>query len=470
MSAEDYTITDLPNLNRKANAQLALFTKKENAINSTCEWMETNKKLVTQKTVDDVQKALDAFETINNDLEFYYQAILNIEGIPGTDKKRVSDNDTGCEERAKALRRRVQATYIIPKNGRDGKPSKNRPELKPSVLKESDPPTRMAYWIEFMSDYFTQSGFGADELSIQHGVVLQNLEAELQKKMMPKFKTNAAKDYEVFHDNPKDHPKQEGTIMGIIIQHWAEVYPIQTRRMAFFTQKQRYPAESVSEHYIKMNALDKSADLSTMTPEEAFITGFLGSVVDPYFTMELRKIENLTTREQLEREITRLETVQRECKYFLQNDQQVNKLNTDYRKRKEEAMSPAQTQNNGGQPKPRAPLRRVPDSAKGMCLCCGLRDHKYEDCKQRKSAKCDICKKTGHLGAACIKIYWAKDKANEARKSGTASANMVSASANIVSSGDNTEDQPTGSITSELASLDMSSDNPDNYEGMFESI
>ena len=458
---QDYTLNDLNLLNRKATAQLNLFTRKENAITSTCEWIETNKHLVTQKTVDDIQKALDAFETINTDLEFYYQAILSIEGLPAADQRRVSDNDTGCEERAKTLRQRVQATYIIPKDGRDGRPSKNRPELKPPVLKESDPPTKMSYWIEFMCEYFYQSGFGADKLSTQHGLILQNLEPELQKKMMPKFKTDAAKTYQVFHDNPKDHPMQEGTIMGILIQHWKEVYPIQTRRMAFFSQKQRYPAESVLEYYIRMNELDKSADLSSMTAEEAFITGFLGTIVDPYYMRELRNLRNITTREELEQEITRLETAQRECKYFLQNEQQINKVNTDYRKRKEEAMSPTQNHGNDkGQPKPR--MRRVPESAKGMCLCCGLRDHAYDACKQRKTAKCNICKKTGHLGAACIKIYWAKDKANEAKnKPSTASANMVT-------SGDDTNEPPTDSLTSELASLNMSADNPDNYDSMFE--
>lgn len=300
------------------------------------------------------------------------------------------------------------ASKIVPHDPNQQK-SKNRPELQPQKLLASMTFYQQQSWMTQWLQYRQFSKFDKESLEIQHSLLLANIEEDLVPLLRPKFKDNNDSLIPIIDDD-----KNTKTCMTVIKDHWAQTFPLVTRRVKYF-QSEPEAGKLTSAWLTDLTRLAKESDANSMTAEEVYCFLAMSKCKDEKILEKLLELKKVT-KATLEEKVLEIEQLQRTQGAILKSD--INLIKSNYRKNQEKAMSPGQNQAQEGQGKRSAWRNKfLPAGYKDMCTRCGdlHPTHSHKECPEKDSAKCSEHGK-GHSDKACLKKIRQKIRAAKADK------------------------------------------------------
>lgn len=434
---------DLQGWKKEASIDKQRFTKKANQIKQILDMQLP----FTEPLYNDLMKKLAELDDIYSALHGWRINILSDAGVSQPDVTKYTEDTEKDEEKVTDLREKILKFYSAPTSPTPaGTPSggasksKNRPELKPEALAETANPGQLESWIRAFTSYFTQSNFAVDSVDVQQSILLTNLEAGLKTKMEKKFAPGM--------------PVIGATdsCLATLSAHWNNTYPLISRRLAMFRLKQA-EGEKYTTFLTRLANLESTADLQSMTAEQIYVLLALQGCQDAHMVEKLLEIPKLAHRNELETKAYEVERRYKDTNAILPGNE-VNALKSSYRRQKEASMSPS----DGGGSNSRGKNNRIPKALQGLCLCCGQPSHKTENCKDKDTLSCTHCGKEKHNKAACFKLHWEQQRAEEKADSNKEST------ANIIETAETT----VNAITATVSGLTVQEHDSNLFSGRFE--
>ena len=329
-------------------------------------------------------------------LSYYIEVVIALQGKTDRDKEDIKESEkkqADIDEKWKIVQK--AASEISPEDPSKQK-SKNRPELQPTKLLTTMTVYQQQSWMSQWLQYRKFSKFDSEPLEIQHSLLIANIEDDLATQLKPKFKDTSDQLLPIVDDN-----KATKTCMTAIQEHWAQTFPVVTRRVKYF-QSEPEAGKLTSAWLIDLERLAKESDANSMTAQEVFCFLAMSKCKDEKILEKLLELKTVT-KATLEAKVLECEQLQRTQGAILKSD--INLIKSKYRKNQEMAMSPSQNQSQDGQNKRSAWRNKyLPNGYKDMCTRCGdlNPDHTGDKCPEKESAKCSEHGK-GHSDKACLK-------------------------------------------------------------------
>ena len=345
------------------------------------------------------------FKGIYKLTSFYIEVLSVVATLEPRDDKTIADakeKETDVETKWNAVQQK--AATLTPEDETKPK-SKNRPELQPNKLQASMTVYQHQQWETQWLQYRQFSKFDTEPLEIQHSLLAANIEEDLIPLLKPKFRDSNDQLIPIVSTDPATR-----TCMKVIQEHWAQSFPIVTRRIKYF-QSEPEAGKPLSHFLTELTRLSRESDAGSMTTEEVFCFLAISKCKDEKTLEKLLELKTVT-KASLEEKVLECEQLQRTQGAIMKTE--INAIKTPYRRNQEMNMSPSQGQNKS---EARKRLRdRMPKGYEKMCFCCGDKnpDHTYDKCPKKDEANCTDHPNKGHSDKACLKKI--RQKLKEARE------------------------------------------------------
>ena len=411
---EDYLPGDLKDIKAKVTRVKTKFTNQHKKIMEEAAKLEGDKPTIPRNpyNIHMFRSSVAQFKGIYKITAFYIEVLSAVATLEPRDDKTIADakeKETDVETKWDQVQQKV--TKLTPVDETKPK-SKNRPELQPSKLQASMTVYQHQQWETQWLQYRQFSKFDAEPLEIQHSLLAANIEEDLIPLLKPKFRDSNDQLIPIVSTDPAIK-----TCMKAIQEHWAQSFPIVTRRIKYF-QSEPEAGKPLSHFLTELTRLSRESDAGSMTTEEVFCFLAISKCKDEKTLEKLLELKTVT-KASLEEKVLEVEQLQRTQGAIMKTE--INAIKTPYRRNQEMNMSPSNGQNR--QNTTRKKIRdRLPEGYKDMCLCCGDKNpgHTFDKCPHKGKVNCTDHPDKGHSDKACMKKIRQKLKeakeANEAKK------------------------------------------------------
>ena len=246
--------------------------------------------------------------------------------------------------------------------------------LMPDTLRRDSTPSELNVWAREFKAFFSVSKLEACTLIVQQAYLLKCLDMELSNMIRL-----SANDKMVIFG-------QTDSCMALLVNKFAETYPVFLRRRQFFDYSQK-SGQSWDDFATGLDLLGGEADLSGLKTEDILIFRLIGGCTDTFLREKFLKMKSPTLAE-LKKEATEWEGVRRSMGASklksVKDDQSYAQKQTRYSK--------------GKGTNPNQPSANNDAHQSGKCKRCGYPPHSANGppCPA-KERTCDRCGEKGHF-------------------------------------------------------------------------
>ena len=384
-------MSDIDHLKRCAASQKGWFTRAVEKLEDTLNFLDKTA-VPTPKEIQDLDDHFAELEVYGDKLIQHYDACQEADDLANVGDWEAKKNAIG--DQVRTFRKHVRAQRAKAKvhpsaplaasqqaTASGGTTSNKVVEvLKPQKINKECKPAALRAWVGRLRSYFRESGAFKAENVDQQTYFFHFVDLYLEGLVRAKS---------VDDSTPVFGP---GSCMEKLEQVFHLLFPVFARRLEFFQSYQKQ-GQAFSDFSAKLRAMGDEADLAGMTREDIYMFRYLVACRDEKLRERLLKLEN-PTLDMMDKEVMSYETQRASLK----------------------AMDKADGQSRGVQNQAKkVEVAYYKAKREGLCLVCGYKGHKADECSRKDSVTCQVCHRKGHLPAVCRKNKVSADPAERSK-------------------------------------------------------